>query len=109
MNQWIILDTFEFLMGMTEKAPYFLMKDKVKQLKVQCEDFLKSYVSVVSIEALSGEALKSKREKSVTFTDQLATIGGTLGLFTGMSILSMVEIICFVFNLSSKALNQTTQ
>ena len=29
--------------------------------------------------------------------DQLGTIGGTLGLFTGMSLLSMIEIVFFLY------------
>jgi hypothetical protein len=42
---------------------------------------------------------KSARETRVTFIDQLGTIGGTLGLFTGISILSMIEIVVFLFTL----------
>ena len=29
--------------------------------------------------------------------DQLANLGGTLGLFSGMSVLSMIEVIVFVY------------
>ena len=35
-------------------------------------------------------------DKSAKFVDQLSAIGGTMGLLTGFSIISAVEIIYFV-------------
>ena len=68
-----------------------------------CIPYVKKYVSLVSIEGMTKEVMKSRREKTVSFSDQIAMIGGTLGLFSGMSILSMVEIICFILKTGSKS------
>ena len=48
---------------------------------------------------------KSRREVRVDFTNRLAMFGGTLGLFTGMSILSMIEVFCLVIKLLKKSLD----
>ena len=64
-----------------------------------CKKYLKKFAAYVSIETMESEVLKSVRVKRVTFSDQLATVGGTLGLFSGMSIISIVEIICFIVKL----------
>jgi hypothetical protein len=37
-----------------------------------------------------------EKNEKVTFEDQLGVIGGTMGLLTGFSILSAVEIVFFV-------------
>ena len=60
-----------------------------------CQDYFRKYISIVSVETPTNTAVKSKRVQRTTFFDKLATVGGTLGLFSGLSILSMVEIICF--------------
>jgi hypothetical protein len=44
--------------------------------------------------------VKSKRIQRITFNDQLAFIGGTLGLFTGISILSIVEVLCICLKMT---------
>jgi hypothetical protein len=49
---------------------------------------------------------ESRREQRDTFSDKLAVIGGTLGLFSGMSILSMVEIICLCLKVSRRSWNR---
>ena len=59
-----------------------------------CIDYVQKYVTIVTIETPTNTVVKSKRIKRITFNDQLALIGGTLGLFSGISILSMVEVIC---------------
>ena len=56
-------------------------------------------VAQVTVESSTSSIIKSKREPKVTFIDQLGTIGGTLGLFTGMSILSMIEVVLFLLKL----------
>ena len=40
-----------------------------------------------------------EKDKKITLEAQLGLIGGTMGLLTGFSILSGVEIIYFVFRL----------
>ena len=46
-----------------------------------------------------------ERDKKIKFEAQLSLIGGTMGLFTGFSILSGVEIICFVVKLFFSNIN----
>ena len=41
------------------------------------------------------------RDKKIKTEDQLSLIGGTMGLLTGFSIISGVEIIFFLFRLTS--------
>ena len=47
-----------------------------------------------------------KKDRSAKFVDKLSAIGGTMGLLTGFSIISGVEIlyflIKFIFNLIQK-------
>ena len=40
-----------------------------------------------------------ERDKKIKFEAQLSLIGGTMGLLTGFSIISGIEIICFVVKL----------
>ena len=61
-----------------------------------CRNFISKFVALVSVESPTDSITKSAREIRVTLIDQIGTVGGTLGLFTGMSILSMVEIVFFL-------------
>ena len=56
----------------------------------------------MTVETPTSTVIKSTRVQRITFSEQIAVIGGTLGLFTGMSILSCVEIICFCFKINEK-------
>ena len=62
-----------------------------------CYQFVEKFIAMVSVESPTSTVAKSAREPRVTFMDQLGTIGGTLGLFTGMSLLSMIEIVFFLY------------
>ena len=43
---------------------------------------------------LAGDSVSEvRRDLRVTLADQLASLGGTLGLFTGMSVLSFCEVL----------------
>ena len=65
-----------------------------------CKEFVENFIAFVSIESTTTSVVNSKRESyTVSFNDQMGTIGGTLGLFTGMSLLSFVEIIFLIFML----------
>ena len=61
-----------------------------------CKNYVKNFISFVSVSSPTTSVMKTVRDKRFTFNDQLGTIGGTLGLFTGMSILSMVEVLFFI-------------
>ena len=40
-----------------------------------------------------------ERDQKVKFEAQLGLIGGTMGLLTGFSIISGIELVCFVVKL----------
>ena len=40
-----------------------------------------------------------ERDKKIKFEAQLSLIGGTMGLLTGFSIISGIELVCFVVKL----------
>ena len=44
---------------------------------------------------------KIERDEKIKFEAQLSLIGGTMGLLTGFSIISGVEILLFLFNIVS--------
>ena len=60
-----------------------------------CKNYVRNFVSFVSVSSPTTSVMKTVRDKRFTFNDQLGTIGGTLGLFTGMSVLSMIEVFFF--------------
>ena len=45
--------------------------------------------------------MRLTKYKSTTFEDKLSAIGGTMGLLTGCSIISWVEIIVFVIKFTA--------
>ena len=61
-----------------------------------CKQFVQEYVSFVSVEAPVSRILVTEKEKVLSFYGVLGTLGGTFGLFTGMSLLSFAEIVIFL-------------
>ena len=47
-----------------------------------------------------------KKDRSAKFVDKLSAIGGTMGLLTGFSIISAVEIAYFGFKIAIKAVKR---
>jgi hypothetical protein len=74
-----------------------------------CYQFVEKYIAMVTVESPTSTVAKSAREPRVTFMDQLGTIGGTLGLFTGMSLLSMIEIVFFLYAFFKSCLKFETE
>ena len=48
---------------------------------------------------------KVTKDRAAKFVDQLSAIGGTMGLLTGFSIISGVEIIYYVFKIGIGYIN----
>ena len=48
---------------------------------------------------------KVTKDRAAKFVDKLSAIGGTMGLLTGFSIISGVEIIYFVFKIALSYFN----
>ena len=65
-----------------------------------CHDFVKNYLAEISVGSSTSSVTKSVRSPRATFIDQLGIIGGNLGLFTGMSIFSIFEVVLFMFKLA---------
>ena len=76
--------------------------DTEETAKGFCRNYVPKYISIVTVETPTNTVIKSTRAQRITFSEQLAFVGGTMGLFTGMSILSFVEIICFFFKINEK-------
>ena len=57
-----------------------------------CEDFVKKYVGFVNVYSPAALVILTKRDKAFFFYDKIGTIGGTFGLFIGMSLLSFAEV-----------------
>ena len=109
-NHWFKLDVLDFFTGKSNDIPWYFNykeKDDLGKIRKACETFVSKYVSYVTIEALNNEVMLSTKELRVTFTDQLAMIGGTLGLFAGISVLSFVEIGCLIMRLLRHTLTGT--
>ena len=49
-----------------------------------------------------------ERDKKIKFEAQLSLIGGTMGLLTGFSIISGVELVCFLVKLFANAVQTST-
>ena len=62
-----------------------------------CKKFVQKYVGLVVVQSPANAVPMSIREVRVTFIDQIGIIGGMLGLFTGWSLISLLEVF-FVFH-----------
>ena len=49
------------------------------------------------------------QDQAAKFADQLSAIGGTMGLLTGFSLISAVEILYFMVKIASDFLNDIKQ
>ncbi len=58
-----------------------------------CKSIYANDMVRLRVQIADSNVLQIKKDVRVRFSDQLGMIGGTLGLFTGMSIISLVEIL----------------
>jgi hypothetical protein len=65
-----------------------------------CHDYVKKYISIVTVETPTSTVVKNIRDQAVTLPDWIILIGGFLGLFCGISILSLFEIIFFCLRIN---------
>ena len=98
MIENIFSNLINYMYGEVRMFEYLTTGKDIRNKKF-CEEYVKKYISIVSIETPTDTVTKSTRVRGVSFNQQLAVVGGTLGLFTGISILSIVEIICFCFTI----------
>ena len=62
-----------------------------------CQIYINKYVSLISVETPTKTITKSHRDQRKFFIDKLGTIGGTLGVSAGMSVISMIEVVVLVY------------
>ena len=74
-------------------------------LIVAGEELPESTLQLVQIYFDTATYDEVERDKKIKTEAQLSLIGGTMGLLTGFSIISGVEIIFFLFRLDSPVIN----
>ena len=62
-----------------------------------CRKWLVNDLAIIEFSMSNKPYLKIHQSARISFSDQLGTIGGTLGLFCGLSVLTLVEIIYWIF------------
>ena len=97
------------------------------ELDEACVYTLETYLAKLSIEIPAPRATRIKKVKRVNFGDQLGTLGnnalqtcmdstestflfsgGTLGLFTGLSLISVVEIFYWMYRIGKRILSKSS-
>ena len=68
-----------------------------------CEEYVKNYVGFVNVYSPTSTVIVTKRDKAVFFYNKIGTIGGTFGLFIGMSLLSFAEVAMLVVSIGYQA------
>jgi Amiloride-sensitive sodium channel len=85
---------------------------KLKEIMIDIIDYpeiiflFSSFRSMISIFFKNDDFIYTKRSELYGLTDFIANFGGLLGLFLGVSILSIVEIIYFI---SFRQLNEESR
>ena len=73
-----------------------------------CREYFENYVAFVTVDGPSSAVILTERDKSFFFYDILSTLGGHFGLFCGMSLLGVAEVIMLaitgLFQISKKLL-----
>jgi hypothetical protein len=64
-----------------------------------CKDYIRNYAALVTMNSPSSKIIITKRDKSTFFYDKIGTIGGTFGLFVGMSFISFAELAILLVDL----------
>lgn len=64
-----------------------------EMLTDKCTQLVQQDLVFITIEVRQSTAQKTVRDVRFTFTDKISALGGTIGLFTGMSLLSIIETI----------------
>ena len=65
-----------------------------------CQEYVESYVAYVSVESPTSAGILTNKDKRIFFYDGLSTVGAHYALFTGMSLLSMAEIVILIVEIA---------
>ena len=63
-----------------------------------CREFAEKYLAIVTVEAPTDVITKISRDLSVTDLEKIGILGGELGLFTGFSMLTILDILVATYN-----------
>ena len=64
-----------------------------------CREYFENYVAFVTVDGPTSAVILTNRDKSLFFYDILSTLGGHFGLFCGMSLLGIAEIVILIISL----------
>jgi hypothetical protein len=73
-----------------------------------CKNFVEKYIAMVTVETPTNVVVKSFKDQRASFVEKIGLVGGTIGLFTGLSFLSLLDwaIIIYRFFMPEEENNQ---
>ena len=115
----------------TNDTTYKNSMSMTEQLQQECREIMKNDIAIVKVRLESNKYMRTVKDRRLTFADKLSAFGthftvvksknlipylkdvfftgGTLGLCTGMSLLSMVEIAFWLMKIPSAFFKATTK
>ena len=64
-----------------------------------CMEYFQKYVAFVTVDGPTSAVILTERDKSLYFYDVLSTLGGHFGLFCGVSMLGLAEVVILLIML----------
>ena len=64
-----------------------------------CREYFENYVAFVTVDGPTSAVILTERDKSFFFYDVLSTLGGHFGLFAGMSLLGIAEVVILLITI----------
>lgn len=78
------------------------IKQHATSLYADCYELYTKDISLVEIELEGQTFMRMKQSLRVNWADKLGTVGGSLGLFCGFSVLAIFELVQWMFQLCCK-------
>ena len=115
--QQIMKDYKYYKLSAFENIPYprwnvdgrvvdFKFTNKLKFVQISFSTSTFDRIQRVRIRSCHGDLLTSLQDRAAKLFDKLADIGGTMGLLTGFSFISAVEILYFMLKIMLKVLRE---
>ena len=83
-------EPFMYLEGMTGNMSYHYFD--------LCMDFVEKYIAVITVESPNDDITVITRDLSASILEKVGIMGGWTGLFTGFSMLSIISILEYIYN-----------
>ena len=71
-----------------------------------CKEYFQNYVAFVTVDGPTSAVILTERDKGLYFYDVLSTLGGHFGLFAGMSLLSIAEVVILLITIFYELCNK---